>query len=101
LKKEKETGNFPLSISIENLSSFLKVSVPNQNILYKIAKDHGYSIAPSYVYPNLWKTNAPIELYYDLLRVWRKESLLKENADIYRNLKPDTPAYICFAKPVK
>ena len=99
--QEKQTGNIPLSLSIEKMSMFLKVSVPAQNIFMKVAADHGYSVAPSYVHPNLWKTDAPIELFYDMLKVWRKESLAKENADIFRNIPKDSPAYICLSKPVQ
>ena len=51
-----------------------KATTPNRKILYSGLESLGYKVAPSYISPGIYKTNASLSVIYDLIKSWKLKS---------------------------
>lgn len=92
---------YPLSVSIEKIAKFLHTSLPSNNHLYYFMKKHGFELAPSYIAPGLWKSNAPVEVFVDFIKSWRTHYCKKNNMDYFHKIKDTELAHYCLSRPIK
>jgi len=99
--EERESGNYPLAISMDSIASLFKVSAPSLDVVHTQVRKYKYSIARSYIHKNLWKTNAPLSFIFELVKEWKKVKAKHENLDYLNEIEPGSPAYISLTKPGK
>jgi len=98
---EKELAELSLAINMDHLGKFFKCLVPNHNVFIPAFQEHGFDIRPSYIYKNLWKTNAPNNFVYDFFREWRRYKKNQQDQDFMQNIEPGTPEHICLSQKSK
>jgi len=99
--EEGETRKYPLSISVEMIAKWYKSTVPNKDIIRNVLKEHGFEVEFSYVYPNLWKSNAPVEFFFEFIKAWRIHQNTKNKEDIFKNIEPNSPVFENLQRPPK
>ena len=75
-----------------NLSSF------KMSIFRGAIENLGYKIEQSYYDPNLFKTNAPVNIIYDILKQYKQENY---KDDYYKNIDEKTYKYKILSKEIK
>ena len=61
------------------ISSFLKCIVPPILDVHSAILNAGYQVSISHTCPTAVKTNAPVELIWDIFREWIKKNPIKNN----------------------
>jgi len=69
------------------------------DVLHTQVRKNRYSITRSYIQKNLWKTNAPISFYFELVKEWKKAKAKFDNTDYLSEIEPGSPAHMSFNKP--
>lgn len=59
------------------MCKMIRSTCPNKNVLISGIESlkEGYTVAPSYISPGIYKTNAPLKAVYDLIKSWKKKDL--------------------------
>ena len=60
----------------------------------------GYKALQTYYSPKLWKTDAPPEVIYDIVKSYKHKMYKGDKAQILANLKEGTPGYRIIEKPL-
>jgi len=77
------------------------VTIPNRFTIQKVLNDHGYKLSSSYIAPNFWKTNAPMDLIYDIMKSWKLSQAAHNKEDPFNNLPSDSPAHKALSQELK
>ena len=91
----------PFTISMEKIAYALKTLYPRKEILGNAVGQQGYELYPSYLDDGQWKSNAPVGLFFDLVREWKKVISKHSEAEYFKNTEPGSPAHKCLNKPSK
>ncbi|KAI4366843.1 hypothetical protein MLD38_022659 [Melastoma candidum] len=73
----EELPDIPLFLSLHNLCSTLKCTSPSAVIFRSAVINAGYRISGSHVNPLGLKTNAPMDVIWDIMRCWVKNHPIK------------------------
>lgn len=88
-----ECADIPLFLDSNDMSKLLRTSPPPQASIRQVLRKRGYRVSTSHLKPTALKTDAPLELVWDIMRIWVKNSGLN-------NLKPhDTATRILAVEP--
>eukprot|EP01017_Pseudomicrothorax_dubius_P004381 TRINITY_DN10863_c0_g1_i3.p1 TRINITY_DN10863_c0_g1~~TRINITY_DN10863_c0_g1_i3.p1 ORF type:complete len:191 (-),score=11.66 TRINITY_DN10863_c0_g1_i3:60-632(-) len=70
---ESNVANNVLGVNLNDLQDFLMIGkrIPI-NLLRRAFVANSFSLARSYILPDIWKTNAPFRFFVDVLRSWRR-----------------------------
>lgn len=71
---EKELSEVPLGFNFDLMCKHVKAPTPNRKILYAGMESQGFKVAPSYISPGVYKTNAPFKAIYDTIKTWKLQS---------------------------
>ncbi len=53
----------------------VKATTANRKLLYAGLESQGFKVEPSYISPGIYKTNAPIQAVYDLIKAWKLQNV--------------------------
>jgi tRNA (guanine26-N2/guanine27-N2)-dimethyltransferase len=83
-----ELPDTPLFYELPRLCSFLKTTVPPLNLFRAAVENCGYRFSGTHASPTAFKTDAPMQVIWDVLRDWvlRKETAVNK-------LQPEDPGY--------
>lgn len=71
---DEEVRNVPLFHDMPNMCKVLKVSPPPSASIRAALVSKGYEVSQSHTSSTATKTTAPVELLWDMLRLWAKEA---------------------------
>lgn len=94
---------FPLYKQVFNLdyaqfARDVQVSCPRMTLIKGALDGLGYKVIQSYYDPNLFKTDASVEIIYDVFKSYKKENYEK---DYFKNVKEETYKYKLLEKEIK
>jgi tRNA (guanine26-N2/guanine27-N2)-dimethyltransferase len=87
----EELNDVPLYISLHSMSATLKCTPPSATLFRSAVVNAGYRISGSHANPLGLKTDAPMEVLWDIMRCWVKDHPVKENA-------AETPGKVILSK---
>ncbi|EFJ10436.1 hypothetical protein SELMODRAFT_153186 [Selaginella moellendorffii] len=90
----EELIDVPLYLSIHELSATLKCTPPSAIVFRSAVLNAGYRISGTHASPLGFKTDAPMEVIWDIMRCWVKEHPVKAQ-------KEETPGTIILSKEAK
>lgn len=61
----------------------------------------GYKTANSYQKPVAFKTNAPNQAVFDVMRGWKEQDSVEKGGNKFVHLEKDSPGYKIMQKPLK
>ena len=99
--QQGELAKYPLSFSIEKIGKYLHTSTPSKRVLEYFLHKHGFKVASCYMFRNLWKSDAPAEVFFDFMKAWRQHYCKQHKTDYFQNITEDSGAYFCFNKAIK
>eukprot|EP00871_Galdieria_phlegrea_P003293 jgi/Galph1/3965/GphlegSOOS_G2625.1 len=67
-----ECADIPLYMDCNDFAKLLRISPPPLASLREAIRKKGYRVSTSHTSPTAVKTNAPLELVYDIMRIWVK-----------------------------
>ncbi|KAG9439165.1 hypothetical protein H6P81_019330 [Aristolochia fimbriata] len=73
----EELNDVPLFVSLHNLCATLKCTSPSAIMFRSAVLNSGYRISGSHVNPLAMKTDAPMEVIWDIMRCWVKNHPVK------------------------
>ncbi|KAG6543187.1 hypothetical protein Mapa_015437 [Marchantia paleacea] len=76
----EEILDVPLYVNLHNMSATLKCTPPSAAIFRSAVANAGYRISGSHANPLGLKTDAPMEVLWDIMRCWVKEHPVKAQA---------------------
>ena len=86
----------PLSYNFQDVASNLRATNPSKKQVYSAFSSLGYKLCQTYYSGDLWKTDAPPEVIYDIFKKWKEET----TPDTYlTNVPEGNPARIILNKP--
>lgn len=98
---EEWVAHKPLSFDLQQMCSNLKMTNPTKNQLIAAFRSLDFMSSQTYYNPTLWKTNAPPEAIYDILKSFKKEQCEREGNDYFKNVSPQSSFHTILSKPVK
>lgn len=98
IKEELPLKSVIFNYDYSHFSSDIGLSTPKLGLFKGALHSLGYKMAQSYYDPNLFKTDAPAEVIYDILKAYKKENY-KE--DYIKNIKEGTYKYNILSKEIK
>ncbi|KAK6913390.1 tRNA methyltransferase, Trm1 [Dillenia turbinata] len=90
----EELPDIPLFVSLHNLCATLKCTSPSAVIFRSAVLNAGYRISGTHVNPLGLKSDAPMEVIWDIMRCWVKNHPVKAQS-------PDQPGSVILAKEPK
>eukprot|EP01017_Pseudomicrothorax_dubius_P003842 TRINITY_DN10650_c0_g1_i1.p1 TRINITY_DN10650_c0_g1~~TRINITY_DN10650_c0_g1_i1.p1 ORF type:complete len:270 (+),score=39.43 TRINITY_DN10650_c0_g1_i1:155-964(+) len=96
--EERELADIPYSIATNSICKFLKSTLPSQKQIVAGITSLGFRCVPSYLFVNLWKTNAPQNAIFDMIRAWKLKS--KGNEGYFVNIQADSHEHTCLSKSI-
>ncbi|KAK6928070.1 tRNA methyltransferase, Trm1 [Dillenia turbinata] len=90
----EELPDIPLFLSLHNLCATLKCTSPSAVIFRSAVLNAGYRISGTHVNPPGLKSDAPMEVIWDIMRCWVKNHPVKAQP-------PDQPGSVILAKEPK
>lgn len=82
---DEEVPTVPLFMHLPSMCRTLSSSVPPSAAVRAVLTAKGYEVSQSHVDPHALKTTAPVELVWDILRVWARKS----NSSLFKKLDMD------------
>jgi tRNA G26 N,N-dimethylase Trm1 len=67
-----------LGFNFDLMCKNIKSVIPNRKILYAGLESQGFQVEPSYIIPGIYKTNAPFQVIYDLIKYWKLNNMGEE-----------------------
>ncbi|KAL4497407.1 hypothetical protein ABPG73_020504 [Tetrahymena malaccensis] len=100
IQQEQKAGvdHIPLGYNFEHLSKMMKTTVPGKKKIFSAIKSLNYSIEQTYLNPAIYKTNAPSEIVFDVVRNW-KRTLQPNDDEFYRAFDKESSNYSIVSKP--
>ncbi|KAG0596587.1 hypothetical protein M758_UG268000 [Ceratodon purpureus] len=87
----EELNDVPLYVSLHSMSATLKCTPPSATLFRSAVVNAGYRISGSHANPLGLKTDAPMEVLWDIMRCWVKDHPVKENSG-------ETPGKVILSK---
>jgi tRNA (guanine26-N2/guanine27-N2)-dimethyltransferase len=89
-----ECADIPLFVDSNDMSKLLRTSPPPQAAIREVLRKRGYRVSTCHWKPTALKTDAPIELLWDIMRIWARRNGMN-------NIKPhDAASRILATEPV-
>ena len=82
IKNEMSLGNYPLSMDYDRLISEIKAESISKKLIHSAFRSLGYGLVQTYYKPNLFKTNAPHKVVYDIFKAWKKKCFEGKNKEL-------------------
>lgn len=98
---EEWLAHKPLSYDLNQICSNLKVCNPTKNQIIAGFRSLDYMVTQTYYDPKLWKTNAPPEVVYDIIKAFKKQLCEKEGTEFMLNVHELSPMHAILAKPIE
>ncbi|KAL4509900.1 hypothetical protein ABPG72_010093 [Tetrahymena utriculariae] len=98
LEQKAGVDNIPLGYNFEHLSKMMKTTVPSKKKIFSAIKSLNYSIEQTYLNPAIYKTNAPSEIVFDVVRNW-KRTLQPNDEEFFRAFDKESSNYAIVSKP--
>lgn len=98
---EDELSHKPLSFDLSQICSNLKVINPTSREIISGFTSLNYKLAQTYYDPTLWKTDAPPEAIYDIIKAYKKQLCEKEKTDFFLNIHKESPMMTILQKPLE
>eukprot|EP00238_Polyblepharides_amylifera_P013116 CAMPEP_0196574958 /NCGR_PEP_ID=MMETSP1081-20130531/4548_1 /TAXON_ID=36882 /ORGANISM="Pyramimonas amylifera, Strain CCMP720" /LENGTH=566 /DNA_ID=CAMNT_0041893121 /DNA_START=128 /DNA_END=1828 /DNA_ORIENTATION=- len=90
----EELNDVPLFMTIHSMSATLKCTPPPANLFRSALINAGYRASTAHCNPLAMKTNAPMDVMWDIMRCWVKEHPVK-------NIDKKTPGGVILSKEPK
>jgi len=87
-------NDVPLYVSLHSMSATLKCTPPSATLFRSAVVNAGYQISGSHANPLGLKTDAPMEVLWDIMRCWVKDHPVKKNS-------AETPGKVILSKEPK
>ena len=97
---EEPLEHIPLNIDLDFLCSSIKCVNPGKSEFIYAMNQLGYKARQTYYSPKLWKTDAPPEVIYDIVKSYKHKMYKGDKTQILANLKEGTPGYRIIEKPL-
>ncbi|EDR25182.1 hypothetical protein, conserved [Entamoeba dispar SAW760] len=89
----EELPDTPLFYALDRAAHFFKITVPPRSIFVQALESKGFKTSLSHTYPNSIKTNASVDLIWDLFR--------EANTITPSKISQETPAYLILKEKQK
>lgn len=94
LSQVNEELELPLAYSLPEICKLLKASTPPQRAFKSALRSLGFEVSQSHTSDMLYKTNAPPEIVFDIVKSWVKDTQkVRQGSDALRNIMEGTPAW--------
>ncbi len=90
----------PLSFDLAQICSNLKTKNPTKNEVIAGIRSLNFKGVQTYYNPNLWKTDAPPEVIYDMIKSHKKEQCDKDKSDFFLNIHKTSPMLEILNRPI-
>lgn len=87
----EEINDVPLYVSLHSMSATLKCTPPSATLFRSAVVNAGYRISGTHANPLGLKTDAPMEILWDIMRCWVKDHPVKET-------QGDTPGKVILSQ---
>ncbi|CAD8055126.1 unnamed protein product [Paramecium primaurelia] len=95
---QHEVSSNPYTYNMTYLASNLKCSNISKKEIYAGFQSLGYKIAQCYLQVDLYKTNAPNQAIYDIIKTWKK---IKYGDNYLKNIQENSPAYTILTSEIQ
>ena len=75
IQQELTIGNYPLNYDFDRIISEIKWQSISRKATFSAFKSLNYELVQTYYKPQLYKTNAPPSVVYDIFKSWKQKSL--------------------------
>jgi tRNA (guanine26-N2/guanine27-N2)-dimethyltransferase len=98
IKEEMPLNNQVFNLDYAQFARDVQVSCPKLSLVKGALESLKYKIIQSYYDPNLFKSDAPVSVIYDVFKKYKKDNY---SEDYYKNVKEDSYKYKLLEKEIK